>query len=44
MIIIIISIALLLMVMLFLWASLRMSSECSRWEEEYESSIKKEKI
>ena len=36
--------ALLLLVMLFLWSCLRISSECSRMEEEYESVIKKEEV
>ena len=36
--------ALLLLVMLFLWAGLKISSECSRWEEEHKSVIEKEKV
>lgn len=36
--------ALLLLVMLFLWSCLKISSDCSRWEEEHESVIKKEEV
>ena len=36
--------ALLLLVMLFLWSCLRISSECSRWEEEHGNTYKKKEV
>lgn len=36
--------ALLIIAMLFLWSCLKISSECSRWEEEHEYIDKKKEI